>query len=151
MVVSTRVASFLSLPLSTSLPLSPWTLDSMYLSTAGQTPSIDLIFPHFCLQLHCPCAYRSLSLCLPYMAILKQLELVRSSSEPLSRQTAWLGSILAQLGSGAIWSRVSGSTSRHPRYSAALGTPESRHHHPNPGLPRVPRRFVPNGRNGPGL
>ena len=41
--------------------------------------------------------------------------------------------------------------SRHPRYSAALGTPESRHRHPNPGLPRVPRRYVPNGRNGRGL
>jgi hypothetical protein len=47
----------------------------------------------------------------PYMAILEQLELVRSGSEPLSRQMAWLGPIMAWLGFRAVWSRVSGSTS----------------------------------------
>ena len=46
----------------------------------------------------------------PYMAILKQLELVQGSLEPLSRQMAWLGSTLTRLGSQAVWSRVSGST-----------------------------------------
>ena len=35
----------------------------------------------------------------PYMAILKQLELVWSDSEPLSCQMAWLGLIWAWLGS----------------------------------------------------